>query len=122
VGTQGLTKAAIVAILKEKVRHSMRSVGVRELKDNLSQYLDRVEKTGRPIYITRNGRTIAEIRPCHAHRRPTVEEEFSRLAAEGEMELAEGSEPKDWPLPKDYIKFDWKTIYDETREDRFFPL
>jgi hypothetical protein len=48
-------------------------------------------------------------------RREAVFQEQGRL---GEMELEDPNVPMP-PLPTDYIKFDWKTIYDETREDWF---
>jgi prevent-host-death family protein len=38
-------------------------VGVKELKDQASAILDEVERTRRPVWITRNQRRIAQIIP-----------------------------------------------------------
>lgn len=39
----------------------MRQVGVLEAKTNLSALLDRVEKTGESVMITRHGKPVAEL-------------------------------------------------------------
>jgi prevent-host-death family protein len=41
------------------------SVGVRELRQNLSRYLDRV-KAGESLVVTERGREIARLVPSHA--------------------------------------------------------
>jgi len=41
----------------------MESVGVRELRQNASALLDRVERNGTPIEITNHGRAVARLVP-----------------------------------------------------------
>ena len=41
------------------------SVGVRELRQNLSKYLDRV-KAGEDLVVTERGREVARLVPAHA--------------------------------------------------------
>ena len=53
-------------------------VGIRELRDNLKDYLEKVE-LGHTIEITKNGRTIGMIVP-----RPSSEP-IDRLVAEGRL-------------------------------------
>ena len=40
----------------------MATIGVRELKQRLSEVLHEVERTGEPVSITRRGRTVVELR------------------------------------------------------------
>ena len=54
-----------------------RTVGVRELRQNLSVYLDRVKK-GEALTVTEHGAAVAILRPLPAA--PTV---LARLVAEG---------------------------------------
>jgi prevent-host-death family protein len=53
-------------------------VGIRELRDNLRDYLERVE-LGETIEITRNGRTIGMLVP-----KPS-DDSLDRLVAEGRL-------------------------------------
>jgi len=45
----------------------MITVGVKELKDNLSSYLQKVEQ-GEIVQISRHGKVIAELCPVHGNR------------------------------------------------------
>lgn len=55
-------------------------VGVRELRDNLSRYLDRV-RAGEEVVVTDHGREIAKVVPiADGERKPSA---LDRLAAEG---------------------------------------
>jgi len=57
----------------------MERVGIRELRDNLKDYLEQVER-GESIEITKNGRTIGMIiPPQHA------DDPVQRLIAEGRL-------------------------------------
>ncbi|HEX9800795.1 MAG TPA: type II toxin-antitoxin system prevent-host-death family antitoxin [Thermoanaerobaculia bacterium] len=72
-------------------------VGVRELRQNLSVYLDRV-KEGERLEVTEHGRTVALLVPL-----PPEQDPIARLVAEGKMIPAKGS-LGDWlrenpPLP-----------------------
>lgn len=55
-------------------------VGIRELRDNLKDYLERVER-GESVEITRNGRTIGVIVP----KPEEGEDPLARLMAEGKL-------------------------------------
>lgn len=60
-------------------------VGVRELRQNLSVYLDRV-KEGERLEVTEHGRPVALLVPL-----PPEEDQIARLVAEGKMRPAKGS-------------------------------
>jgi prevent-host-death family protein len=68
-------------------------VGVRELRQNLSVYLDRV-KQGETLDVTEHGQPIAQLGP----RAPTPVSIIDRLIAEGRISPAKGSH-KDLPPP-----------------------
>ena len=71
--------------------------GVRELKDNLSRYIRRIE-AGERIAVTAHGRVVAElVPPTHASkggRRP-----YDELLAAGVIQAAieDGDPLEDWP-------------------------
>jgi prevent-host-death family protein len=60
-------------------------VGVRELRQNLSIYLDRV-KEGERLEVTEHGRPVALLVPL-----PPEDDQIARLVAEGKMRPAKGS-------------------------------
>jgi len=64
-------------------------VGVRELRQNLSVYLDRV-KQGERLEVTEHGRPVALLVPL-----PPPEDQIARLVAEGKVIPAKGS-MRDW--------------------------
>jgi prevent-host-death family protein len=78
----------------------MESIGVRELRQNASKYLDRVKK-GETIEVTERGVPIAVLGPV-----PVVKESLlDRLIAQGEVIPAQGS-LTEWlkenpPIPAD---------------------
>ena len=55
--------------------------GVRELKDNLSRYIRRIE-AGERVVVTSHGRAVAELIPPATHR-PGMASQFDRLIASG---------------------------------------
>lgn len=75
----------------------MASTGIRELKDQLSRYIRRVE-SGERIGITAHGRVVAELVPAgtNAARTPS---RFDELVASGVIRppLEAGEPPQDWP-------------------------
>ena len=76
----------------------MVSTGIRELKDNLSRYIRRIE-AGERIAITAHGRVVAELVPpgtSAARRGPT---RFDELVAAGVIRppLESGDPTEDWP-------------------------
>ena len=55
--------------------------GVRDLKDNLSRYIRRIE-AGERVVVTSHGRAVAELIPPASHR-PVMASQFDRLIASG---------------------------------------
>ena len=68
-------------------------VGVRELRQNLSVYLDRV-KAGETLEVTERGEPVAELRPRPSERRSILDQ----LIAEGRATPAT-MRPRDIPPP-----------------------
>ncbi|MCC6539475.1 MAG: type II toxin-antitoxin system prevent-host-death family antitoxin [Bryobacterales bacterium] len=71
--------------------------GIRELKDNLSQYIRRVE-AGERVTVTAHGRVVAElVRPAAARQAP--QSQFERLIASGVITppSEEGDPLEGWP-------------------------
>ena len=66
--------------------------GVRELRDNLSRYIRRIE-AGERVVVTAHGRAVAELIPPVEHR-PKMASQFERLIASGVITPpAEGGDP-----------------------------
>lgn len=80
--------------MSDTVRGSER-VGVRELRQNLSVYLDRV-KAGETLEVTEHGRPVAELRP----RPPEQLSVIDRLIAEGRITPAKYSHKDLAPPPR----------------------
>jgi prevent-host-death family protein len=70
--------------------------GIRELKNNLSRYIRRVE-AGERVLVTAHGRVVAELVPSVANRSPTSR--FQRLVASGVITppLEDGDPLEDCP-------------------------
>jgi prevent-host-death family protein len=68
-------------------------VGVRELRQNLSVYLDRV-KAGETLEVTERGRPVAELRPRPPERRSILDQ----MIADGRATPA-AIRPRDIPPP-----------------------
>ena len=92
----------------------MDAIGVRELRQNLSVYLDRV-KEGETMRVTEHGRVVALLTPL-----PKPVDVLDRLVAEGKATAPTASlgnlkPPKPEPpgLPST------EEIFAEMREDRF---
>jgi antitoxin (DNA-binding transcriptional repressor) of toxin-antitoxin stability system len=73
------------------------SKGIRELKDNLSRYIRRIE-AGERIAITAHGRVVAELVPPGAKTTRTPSR-FDELVASGVIRppLEAGDPTEDWP-------------------------
>lgn len=70
----------------------MESVGVRELRQNLSVYLRRVS-TGEPLRVTEHGRPVAVLAPL-----PSDDHPLADLIAAGKVRPAK-RRPRDLPPP-----------------------
>jgi len=89
--TTWLFEATIVA---------MKIVGIRELKDRLSEYLRHVRRKG-PIYISNRGEIVAELRESYgtaAHVGPDVPAGLRELAEEGLLTLGGPNDPSCYPV------------------------
>ena len=77
--------------------HEMTSTGIRELKDNLSRYIRRIE-AGERIAITAHGRVVAELVPPGAATKSTSSR-FDELVASGMIRppLESGDPTEGWP-------------------------
>ena len=76
----------------------MTSTGVRELKDNLSRFIRRIE-AGERIAITAHGRVVAELVPAGTTARAGRRTRFDELVAEGVIRppLERGDAVEEWP-------------------------
>jgi prevent-host-death family protein len=91
-------------------RHA-KTVGVRELRQNLSVYLVRVKK-GHTLTVTEHGRAVAELRPL-----APAADALGRLLDEGRVVPARrppAALPRPLRLPADRTV---SSILDEQRED-----
>lgn len=86
------------------------AVGIRELRDRLSHYLDLV-KAGEPITVTEHGREIATISPSGESE---VERKLRDLASRGVISWS-GKRPR---LPERTIAIRGKPISETIIEDR----
>jgi len=77
---------------------TMTTVSIRELKDHLSQYIDRASK-GEEIAVTRRGKVVATVKAAPKHEE-TLDEKLARLKAAGIISGGSGK-PR---LPKRMVK------------------
>ena len=110
------TSAADTATTRPVSAHDQPSttVGVRELRQNLSIYLDRV-KQGAALQVTEHGRVVAVLRPV-----PPNASRYDILLAQGLITPATKS-IRDLPPPRKMPPGSrpMSEILDEMREDRF---
>lgn len=76
----------------------MTSTGIRELKDNLSRYIRRIE-AGERVAITTHGRVVAELVPPGTTLRAGRRSRFDELVADGVIRppLEPGDPFEEWP-------------------------
>jgi antitoxin (DNA-binding transcriptional repressor) of toxin-antitoxin stability system len=94
----------------------MITVGVRDLKNQLSRYLQFV-KNGENVIITEHSRIIAEIILPQTEKKSTIWDEFQRMSEDGDLIPAK-RQVSCVPLPETKEKVDWWSEYEATREDR----
>src|SRR5437588_12546401 len=97
----------------------MRAVGIRELKNRLSEYL-RLVGNGENIQVTDRGRVVAEIHPPGQTSSVSANPKLDELVRQGKIRLP--SRPND---PSLYVRFkplrkpvNVKRLLDWTRGDR----
>lgn len=98
----------------------MTAVGIRELKNNLSEYVRRIEK-GEKFAITAHGRVVAELLPPGDRRRRKTTSRYEELVAAGLIRpaLEEGD-----PIPDDGMRIRLRSgtvqeLIDWDRKDRW---
>lgn len=95
-------------------RKNRQQIGVREIRQNLSVYLDRV-KAGETLHVTEYGRVVAILAPLPAERLSPLE----RMVREGRAIAPKGSlQDRRPPQPGDPNAPPMQQILDEMREDR----
>jgi prevent-host-death family protein len=95
----------------------MITVGVRDLKNQLSHYLQYVKK-GEKVIITEHSKVIAEISlPENDKKLTEIEEKLINLSKEGDIVLAKRNRSC-VKLPDLKEKLDWEAVYNEIRKDR----
>lgn len=95
-------------------RKANRRIGVREMRQNLSVYLDRV-KAGETLHVTEYGQVVALLAPLPATRLTTLE----RLVREGRATApADSLKNRRPPQPGDPNAPPMQQILDELREER----
>jgi prevent-host-death family protein len=101
----------------------MRSVGIKVLKNKLSEYVRLAEK-GETVQVTDRGRVVAELVPPPAKPRKESEQEFlARGVREGWIKPAtnpRGGPPPRAPIPGLTLEDILKDL-DEARADRDLP-
>jgi antitoxin (DNA-binding transcriptional repressor) of toxin-antitoxin stability system len=97
----------------------MLTVGIRDLKNQLSQYLQYV-KNGEKVVITEHNKIIAEITvPLKEdeHKISSIEKKLEQLSKDGEIILAKRNKSY-VRIPEVNENLDWEIIYNEVRADR----
>jgi antitoxin (DNA-binding transcriptional repressor) of toxin-antitoxin stability system len=76
----------------------MISAGIRDLKNNLSRYVRRIE-AGERVNVTAHGRVVAELGPPARHAGSGLLDRYDQLVAEGTIRLPiEAGDPLEgWP-------------------------
>ena len=95
----------------------MITVGVRDLKNQLSMYLQYV-KDGEKVIITEHNKIIAEINVPEKEKKLTaIEKKLITLSKDGDIIPAKRNKTC-VEIPKLTEKLEWKTVYEEIRADR----
>ncbi len=103
----------------------MVAIGVRELKNKLSEYLRRVER-GETVLVTDHGEIVAQLAPPPLYLGSPHESEWEaleRLARQGRIRLGRGQPLSATapPLPPPSEPIDLQAILHEMRKDRDEP-
>ena len=82
----------------------MKTVGVRALKNRLSEYL-RAAQDGEPLAVTRRGVVVARLVPPEAGGE-SRDEALRRLARAGDVRLGKPNRPELYPPPPGLVSSD----------------
>ena len=78
---------------------AMKVVGIRELKDRLSEYLRHVRRKG-PVYVSNRGKIVAEMRATYetgARAGRDLPEGLRELADQGTLRVGAPNDPELYP-------------------------
>ena len=98
---------------------AMKTVGIRELKNRLSEYI-RIARSHGPILITSRGEVVAELRPpdC-APTRSGLPAAVLELAARGALRPGGGNDPTLYPVHAPLVSAGTSAkLIDEDRGER----
>ncbi len=101
----------------------MKSVGIKQLKARLSEYV-RLVRAGETVLVTDRDEVVAELRPARRQKPvpDSLEEIFQALAEQGQVTRARVPKEKGWTWKVKGLGLPAGTalkILDEIREDRF---
>jgi prevent-host-death family protein len=95
----------------------MTTVGIRELKNQLSRYLD-IVKGGENVLVTEHNKIIAQISlPREDRLPPSLEDVLVKLEEAGKVIRAQRNQSL-VPCPPSNQDLDWESIYQDARADR----
>ena len=101
--------------------YNMITVGIKDLKNQLSQYLQYV-KEGNKLIVTEHDKIIAEISiPGKREEKVTVIEEKLRKLSEKGIIIMAKRQKSCVAMPKIDKEINWEHIYNETRAERIWP-
>ena len=96
----------------------MREVGIRELKNRLSEYV-RLVRSGEVVMVTDRGEVVAELRPPGGGAGTDLHPALADLARRGQVRLGEPNRPGLYPaLPAVTPPGTAARLLDEERGDR----
>lgn len=97
----------------------MRAVGIRELKERLSEYV-RAVRAGEEILVTDRGEVVAELRPLVAGRRAEVANPvLAAMVARGAVRLGAPNRPDLYPrMPRVVADGEAARMIRESRGER----
>ena len=95
----------------------MRSVGIRELKNRLSEFI-RIVQTGERVMVTDRGRIVAELREADSFQEGAVPPGVAELARRGDLTLASVAKACYPKLPRLENGLTSQELLDAERTDR----
>lgn len=101
----------------------MISVGIRELKSHLSQYIELV-KNGENVLITEHNRVVAELKyPSKEDSNNSIQKILKKLVNEGKLIPAKRKSTQISKIqkqnPNQRKQSDWWALYQDSKEDKF---
>ena len=94
----------------------MITIGIKDLKNQLSKYLQYV-KEGEKVIITEHNKIIAEISVPQKSAVTEIEKKLQQLETSGKIILSKRNESYA-KMPNHYDKVDWKSVYNEARKEK----